>query len=82
MPAVEKNQSRILKTGYHIPNPNVSNTAFEERMQILRDPQKLPPMQSLTELWQVIKDVVKETRNADNADESATGSSGSESARK
>jgi hypothetical protein len=72
MPAVKENPSHILEDGYHFRESSESaqDEAFEKRLRSLQEPEKSPPIQSLRELWQVIVDVVKETRKARVSEES------------
>jgi len=69
MPAIEKNPSRLLQGGYHLENKSVLSdnytvAAFEAKLRVLEEPERPWHIQSLRELWQVMKDVLKETRKA------------------
>jgi hypothetical protein len=70
MPAVKENPSQILRDGYHhLRHPEEYRSdaiapAAEERLRALRERDKAPPLQSLKELWQVMKTVWKESGKA------------------
>jgi hypothetical protein len=64
MPAVPENPSPLLGTAPR-PEPEASGVNIaEQRLRELEQPKKLPPVQSLRELWQVMKEVMRETRRA------------------
>jgi len=66
MPAVLENPSRVLGSASRAEEAPESSAVdlVEKRLRVLRQPEKTPPVQSLRELWQVMKEVIDETRKA------------------
>lgn len=66
MPLVSENPSRLFGVATDAEGePEASGADLvEERLRALQQPNKVPPVQPLSELWQVMKKAMHETRRA------------------
>ena len=67
MPPVEENRSRILEDAFQLRESLQSShdvADSESKLSSLHKPEQTPRVQSLKELWGVIKDVVRETQKS------------------
>jgi hypothetical protein len=72
MPPVKNNPSRLLGTAIRPKDTESSGTSWVARSLMVSETEKLPRIQSFGELWQVMKDVLRETRRVQAEDKART----------